>query len=92
MLYWEFIDRNFDGTLNLIYLLSLAFISEYILGNEVCTHDQMLAQEDKKEFEKAMFKEVQAMLDNKIWENIPHSEMKNYYDNLQAQGIDIKRK
>ena len=54
-----------------MHLLSLAFLSESVSGNEVYTYDQMLAQDDKKEFEKAMFKEVQAMFDNKIWENVP---------------------
>ena len=71
--------------------LSLAFLSESVSGNEVYIYDQMLAQDDKKEFEKAMFKEVQAMFDNKIWENIPRSEMKAYYSNLRVRGADVKR-
>ena len=52
----------------------------------------MLAQDNRKEFEKAMFKEVQAMFDNKIWENVPRSEMKAHYNKLLAQGVDVKRK
>lgn len=91
VLYQEFIDRNFDGTLNSIHPLSLAYLSKSVSGNEVYTYDQMLTQDNKKEFEKAMFKEVQAMFDNKIWENIPRSEIKAYYNKLRSQGINVKR-
>ena len=77
--------------MNSIYSLSLVYLSESVSENEVYTYDQMLTQDNKKEFEKVMFKEVQAMFDNKIWENIPRLEIKAYYNKLRSQGINVKR-
>ena len=50
-----------------------------------------MQQPDIKHFEQAMFKEVKAMFDNKIWEKVLRESMYQYYNNLRKSGQDIKR-
>eukprot|EP00957_Ditylum_brightwellii_P047780 3629960-Ditylum_brightwellii.AAC.1 len=52
----------------------------------------MLQQPDRDEFETVMIKKVQHMVDHKVWEKVPRSEMLEYYATLRRMGIDVKRK
>ena len=61
-----------------------------ITDNECHTMKEMLKQPDRKEFEKAMGKEVQAMFDNQIWRMVPKHEMHNHYKILIKWELSTK--
>ena len=59
------INQHFDGTLN--YYNPLALVTE-VADNECYTFKEMLKQEDKNEFIKAMLKEIEDHEDRDHWE------------------------
>ena len=61
------------------------------INNEVYNLKKMLQQPDKDQFAEAMKKEVQSLLDEKIWKSVPRREMKEHYARQRALGIEIKR-
>ena len=62
------------------------------INNEIYTLREMMKQPDRKEFEKAMHAEVQAMFENEIWEKVSRKSMDSYYHSLQKIGSNTKRK
>ena len=50
-----------------------------------------MQESDKADFMEAMRKEVASLFTEKIWKSVPRQEMKNYYRNQRADGVDFKR-
>ena len=89
--YDDYLDTSFDGTNNSMSIMGQMYLSGKI-NNEIYTLKEMMKQPDRKEFEKAMHKEVQAMFENKIWEKVSRKSMDSYYYSLQKIGSNPKRK
>eukprot|EP00957_Ditylum_brightwellii_P106617 8134314-Ditylum_brightwellii.AAC.1 len=88
--YYEYIDSNFDSSLNRVPIIGQHFSAE--LNNECYTSKDMMKQPNREDFEVAMHKEVKHMFDYQVRERVPRTEMLEYYRNLQRQGVDVKRK
>ena len=89
--YDDYLDLNFDGTANSINIMGKIYLSGKI-NNEIYTLKEMLKQKDRKEFEKAMRAEVEAMFENDIWTKVSRKSMNDYYTSLRRNGQDLKRK
>ena len=68
--YQDFIQRNLDGTPNVLNPLAQAYLSSQS-NNEVYSLSQMLRQPDKDRFIEAMRVEVESMFRQKIWKKVP---------------------
>eukprot|EP00957_Ditylum_brightwellii_P171525 13058082-Ditylum_brightwellii.AAC.1 len=88
--YSEFLESNYDGTCNQLSIIGQMLATK--ISNKMYTLKEMMKQPDRVDFEKAMYKEVKHMFDNKVWEKVPQKEMIDYYKSLKRQGIDVKRK
>ena len=60
-------------------------------NNETYTIKETLQPPDKEEFLKAMEKETASMIQEKIWEMVPRSEMIRHYDDQRRNGKEINR-
>ena len=88
--YEDFLERNFDGTHNSMSPLAQIYATTKT-NNEVFTLKEMLVQEDKEEFIKAMHEEVEAIFKEKIWKRVPRKLMENYHKEQREKGIKINR-
>ena len=52
---------------------------------------KMMQHPDRVHFEKAMYEEVKAMFEHKIWEKNSNIMMYNYYNEIRIQCRDLKR-
>ena len=88
--YEDYLATNFDGTANNMSPLAQIYQTSKI-NNEVFNLREMLQQDDKEEFVKAMESEVAAIFKEKIWELVPKKEMVEHYKREREKGKVIKR-
>ena len=60
-------------------------------NNETYNLKEAMQEPDKADFIEAMRKEVASLFTEEIWKRVPRQEMKDYYRNQRADGVDIKR-
>ena len=89
--YDDYLDTSFDGTNNSMSIMGQMYLSVKI-DNEIYTLKEMMKQPDRKEFEKAMHAEVQAMFENEIWEKVSRKSMDSYYHLLRKNWFESKKK
>ena len=89
--YSDFLDANFDGSSNRNSPLAQVYNATKT-NNEVYTLKEMLTQNDRHEFIKAMHDEVDSLFKEKIWKKIPRNLMEEYYKEESEKGKETKRK
>ena len=88
--YNDFLESNFDGSINHLNPLAHIYMTSQS-NNEVYALKEIMHQPDRADFEAAMKKEVASMFEEKIWKRVPKLEMKQFYEQQRAQGINVKR-
>ena len=82
--YHNYLDQNFDGSINSPGPLAHIFLSSKV-NNEVHTLKEIPREPDRDKLIEAMEQEVRSMFDEKILEAVLKQLMRDHYDKIGKQ-------